>query len=86
MVIKEHKIFVAFTMFLYWKQAYFQGFEGTYTERAIAPPNSTPLVMGQRHIKSIQTLGQTSGNTVIMAIKEHKISVAISESLSQSHV
>ena len=37
--------------------------------------------MGQGQFKSIQTYGQTSGNTSIMAIKEHKIIVALSESL-----
>ena len=37
--------------------------------------------MGQDQFKTIQTYGQTSGNTSIMAIKEHKIIVALSESL-----
>ena len=37
--------------------------------------------MGQGQIKTIQTEGQTSGNTGIMVIKEHKICVALSESL-----
>ena len=40
-----------------------------------------PLVMGQGQIKTIQTEGQTSGNTGIMVIKEHKICLALSESL-----
>ena len=39
MVIKEHKIFVAPSESLYWKQAYFLVFEGTFIERAIAPPS-----------------------------------------------
>ena len=32
--------------------------------------------MGQGQFKTIETQGQTSGNTGIMAIKEHKIFVA----------
>ena len=31
-----------------------------------------PLVMGEGHFKGNETRGQTSGNTVIMALKEHK--------------
>ena len=56
---------------LKWKHAYFQLFNGTSIERAMAP-----LVMGQGQFKTIQTQGQTSGNTGIMVIKEHKICVA----------
>ena len=41
--------------------------------------------MGQGQIETIQTEGQTKGNTVIMVIKEHKIFVAISESLYWKH-
>ena len=37
--------------------------------------------MGQGQFKTFQTWGQTSGNTGIMAIKEHKICVALSEAL-----
>ena len=37
--------------------------------------------MGQGQFKTIQTKGETSGNTGIMVIKEHKIFVALSESL-----
>ena len=37
--------------------------------------------MGQGHIKSIKTQGQTSGKTGIMVMKEHKIFVALSETL-----
>ena len=39
MVIKEHKICVALSEALYWKHAYFQLFDGTSIERAIAPPS-----------------------------------------------
>ena len=42
MVIKEHKICVALSESLYWKQAYFQVFDGTSIERAIAPPSDGP--------------------------------------------
>ena len=42
MVIKEHKIFVALSESLYWKQAYFQVFDGTSIERTIAPPCGGP--------------------------------------------
>ena len=42
MVIKEHKICVALSESLYWKQAYFQVFDGTSIERAIAPPSDEP--------------------------------------------
>ena len=38
-------------------------------------------MMGQGQFKKIQTWGQKLGNTVIMAIKEHKICVAHSEAL-----
>ena len=38
-----------------------------------------PLVMGQGHIKSIQTLGQTSGNTAITIIKKQKNFDVVSE-------
>ena len=41
--------------------------------------------MGQCQFKTIQTYGQTSGNTGIMVIKEHKICVALSESLYWKH-
>ena len=41
--------------------------------------------MGQGQIKTIQTKGRTSGNTGIMVIKEHKIFVALSESLYWKH-
>ena len=41
--------------------------------------------MGQGQFKTIQTYGQTSGNTGIMVIKEHKICVALSESLYWKH-
>ena len=37
--------------------------------------------MDQCQFETIQTYGQTSGNTGIMAIKEHKILVALSEAL-----
>ena len=37
-VIKEHKIFVALSESLYWKQTYFHVFDSTSIERAIAPP------------------------------------------------
>ena len=40
-----------------------------------------PLVMGQGQLRSIETQGQTSGKTAIIVIKEHKIFVALSESL-----
>ena len=36
-VIKKHKIFVALSESLYWKQTYFHVFGGTSMERAIAP-------------------------------------------------
>ena len=39
MAIKEHKIFVAPSESLYWKQAYFHIFDGASIERAIAPPS-----------------------------------------------
>ena len=39
MVIKEPKIFVELSESLYWKHAYFQLFDGTSIERAMAPPN-----------------------------------------------
>ena len=39
MVIKEHKICFALSQSLYWKQAYFQFFDGTSIERAMAPPS-----------------------------------------------
>ena len=42
MVIKEHKIFVALSESLYWKQAFFQVFDGTSIERTIAPPSDGP--------------------------------------------
>ena len=42
MVIKEHKIFVALSESIYWKQAYFQVFDGTSIERNTAPPNDGP--------------------------------------------
>ena len=42
MVIKEHKIYVALSESLYWKQAYFQVFDGSSIERAIAPPSDGP--------------------------------------------
>ena len=38
-VFKEHKISVALSESLYWKQAYFQFFDGTSIERAMAPPS-----------------------------------------------
>ena len=41
--------------------------------------------MGRGQFKTIQTKGQTSGNTGIMVIKEHKIFVALSESLYWKH-
>ena len=37
--------------------------------------------MGQGQFKTIQTSGQTSGNTGIMPSKGHKIFVALSEAL-----
>ena len=42
MVIKEHRICVALSESLYWKQAYFQVFDGTFIERTIAPPSDGP--------------------------------------------
>ena len=42
-------------------------------------------MMGQGQFKTIQTQGQTSGNTGIMVIKEHIIFVALSESLYWKH-
>ena len=39
MAIKEHKIFVAPSESLYWKQAYFHVFDDTFIERAIEPPS-----------------------------------------------
>ena len=42
MVIKEHKIFVALSESLYWKQANFQVFYGASTETEIAPPSDGP--------------------------------------------
>ena len=42
MVIKEHKICVALSESLYWKQAYFQVFDSTSIERTIAPPSDGP--------------------------------------------
>ena len=41
--------------------------------------------MGQGQFKTIQTYSQTSGHTGIMVIKEHKIFVALSESLYWKH-
>ena len=38
-VIKEHQIFVAPSGYLYWKQTYFQVFDGTSTEKDIEPPS-----------------------------------------------
>ena len=39
MANKEHKIFVALSESLYWKQAYFKVFDSASMERAIAPPS-----------------------------------------------
>ena len=39
MVIKKHKICVAPSEALYWKQACFKVFDSTAIERAIAPPS-----------------------------------------------
>ena len=39
MAIKEHKIFVALSESLYWKQANFQVFDSAFIEKAIAPPS-----------------------------------------------
>ena len=41
--------------------------------------------MRQGQFKTIQTQGQTSGNTGIRVIKEHKIFLALSESLYWKH-
>ena len=41
--------------------------------------------MGQGQFKTIQIYSQTSGHTGIMVIKEHKIFVALSESLYWKH-
>ena len=41
--------------------------------------------MCQGEFKTVQTEGQTSGNTGIMVIKEHKIFVELSESLYWKH-
>ena len=38
-VFKEHKISVALSESLYWKQAYFQFFDGTSIERDMATPS-----------------------------------------------
>ena len=35
MAIKEHKIFVALSESLYWKQAYFKVLDGTFIKRAM---------------------------------------------------
>ena len=39
MIIKEHKIFVALSESLYWKQAYYKVFNSASIERAIEPPS-----------------------------------------------
>ena len=36
-LIKEHKIFIVLSESLYWNQAYFHVFDGTFIERAMAP-------------------------------------------------
>ena len=38
-VIKEHKIYLALSESLYWRQAYFKFFDGHSIKRAIAPPS-----------------------------------------------
>ena len=42
MTIKEHKIFIALSESLYWKQAYFQVLDSTSIERTILPPSDGP--------------------------------------------
>ena len=39
MAIKEHKIYVAISESLYWKQANFQVFDSTSIEITIEPPS-----------------------------------------------
>ena len=78
MALKEHTSFVAISEALqvYLKHVYFQVFDGTLKKELYHP-----LVMGQCQFRSIQMSGQTSDNTSIMVINEHKIFVALSESL-----
>ena len=53
MAIKEHKIFVAPSESLYWKQAYFHVFDDTFIERAIAPPSDgRGLILNYSNIRS----------------------------------
>ena len=42
--------------------------------------------MGYGHLRNIETQGLTSGKTAIMLIKEHKIFIALSESLYWNQV
>ena len=53
MVIREHKICVALSESLYWKQAYFQVFDGTSIERTIAPPSDeSESILNHSNIRS----------------------------------
>ena len=61
------QISVVLTYCLYFNKANFHTCEGTSRESDIESP-----VMGQGHFKGNETQGQTSGNTVIMVLKEHK--------------
>ena len=79
MVIKEHKIFVALSEALYWKHAYFQLFDSTSIERAIAPhSDGSGSILYHSNIRSDIRQHWHYG---IMAIMEHKIFVALSEAL-----
>ena len=52
-VIKEHKISVALSESLYWRQAYFKVFDGTSIERAMAPPSDgSGLIEKHSNIRS----------------------------------
>ena len=61
---------------LYWNHAYSHFFEGTFIERAIAAPSDVSgSILNHSNIRT------DISNTGIMVIKEHKIFVALPESL-----
>ena len=53
MAIKEHKICVAFSEALYGKHGYFHVFDGTFIERALAPPSDgSGSILNHSNIRS----------------------------------
>ena len=76
MAIKEHKFCVALSEALEWKHGYFQVFDGTFIERALAPPSDgSGSILNHSNIRSDIRQHWHYGN------KEHKICVALSEAL-----